>query len=387
MIKKLSVLLTTILLSCCVVWVWYAQQSVKSQVQNFEIEADIQTATMYTNISYRPIMRILEESCSDSSIRKAQSFGIATDHLLTRRYGVDGAYLLTDTQELFDLVSSLQPRVAEYEIEKYCTIKYALNALQLSLREIHLNYMEDNELIDEFDGVDDEMREVNWLSTKIWLLDLHTREYRSSLSSLWTQIQPSIINSEFENNLSTDQGTLLRGAEEFMTIMIADSMVRLRESGLITQSEINQLSDIVKYEYVIDCGLFNGKYEIKQTYRNDQLIDQQPNGLTFKVNICPSFFVIRDLPEIYEKIIIHELGHHVYYFQDEETDAFESLCRESEQQRNNKCINDDFVSQYAQTSALEDYAEHFMFRFLEGVMGDSIILEVKSNHFDQLLVR
>lgn len=74
---------------------------------------------------------------------------------------MDGAYLLTDTQELFDLVSSLQPRVAEYEIEKYCTIKYALNALQLSLREIHLNYMEDNELIDEFDGVDDEMREVN----------------------------------------------------------------------------------------------------------------------------------------------------------------------------------------------------------------------------------
>ena len=89
-------------------------------------------------------------------------------------------------------------------------------------------------------------------------------------------------------------------------------------------------------------------------------------GMYFKVNLCGNFFVIRSLAETYQKIVVHELGHHFYYYHDNEThDAFTNICWVNTDTKKSSCQSSDFVSDYAQTLSVEDYAEQFMYWFLD----------------------
>lgn len=193
-----------------------------------------------------------------------------------------------------------------------------------------------------------------------------------------------MLNPEFLNTLSPQQEILLQKAQELMQVMVAQTMLDLKERKLISQQEINDLASKIQFEYVAACGIFNGKYELKQVFRGDTLVSQAPNSLTLKINLCPSYFVIRDLTDIYRKIITHELGHHIYYFTDPKSEEFTSVCWTGEKNRTSSCSNDDFVTAYAQTSGLEDYAEHFMHRFIGETIGTSPVLQQKSLHFDTL---
>lgn len=59
-----------------------------------------------------------------------------------------------------------------------------------------------------------------------------------------------------------------------------------------------------------------------------------------------------------EQLIFHELGH-IRYFKDTNKDTFENICWQDKDKTN--CDFIDFVSQYASSNALEDYAETFSF--------------------------
>lgn len=382
MLKKLW--LFFIFVCSLVVWSVYAAWPIQSQVVALENESELSDSTIYTNITYRPVRQILESQCSESSITKWKKITEVATTLVEKRYGSDWAYLLTDTQELYTLITRLQKRTASYDDEKYCTTKYVLNAIQLKLREIHLGYMEDTWLINEFEWVNERDPVINGFDAKAWIIQRHIDTYRNSLISLWTAIESTVLNPEFLNTLTPEQEILTQKAESLMEVMIAKAMIDLKKRKFLTQDEINDLSSKIQYEYVAACGIFNGKYEIKQTFRNDRLISQSPNSLTLKVNLCPSYFVIRDLPEIYEKIITHELGHHVYYFRDQKTEQFTNQCWSDDKNRNGLCMSDDFVTPYAQTSAVEDYAEHFMYRFLDIDHSDTVFLNTKDDHFNTL---
>ena len=49
--------------------------------------------------------------------------------------------------------------------------------------------------------------------------------------------------------------------------------------------------------------------------------------------------------------------------------------------KRSSCTNDDFVSDYATSQAVEDYAEHFMHRFLDAIPRHTDTLATKTNHF------
>lgn len=89
------------------------------------------------------------------------------------------------------------------------------------------------------------------------------------------------------------------------------------------------------------------------------------------------------MPEIFSKIVVHELAHHFYYYHDDAVEEFEEICRTDFSERNGRCMAQDFVSDYAQTASVEDYAEHFMYRYLDLPIGNNAILNQKTSHFER----
>lgn len=102
-----------------------------------------------------------------------------------------------------------------------------------------------------------------------------------------------------------------------------------------------------------------------------------------KVNLCGNYFVLRDLDIIFEKIVTHELAHHFYYYHDTKRFSFEDICWKNDTVKRAECSSKDFVTEYAQTLSTEDYAEHFMYRFLDLIDESTSIIERKSAHFEQ----
>ncbi len=106
-------------------------------------------------------------------------------------------------------------------------------------------------------------------------------------------------------------------------------MVNMKKAGILDSSDIEQLKDVIMFEYVKTCGSVNGRYEVKETLTGQgEHIRYDTDALHLRVNLCGNFFMLRDIAEVYEKIVVHELGHHVYYYKDRLGNAdFEALCR------------------------------------------------------------
>ena len=86
--------------------------------------------------------------------------------------------------------------------------------------------------------------------------------------------------------------------------------------------------------------------------------------MTLTVSTCTTVGFILQKLRLSRLIVIHELGHHVWWYKDPEVTRFTQICRSDDKRMNGRCTPRDFVSEYAQTSAEEDYAEHFQQRFI-----------------------
>jgi hypothetical protein len=154
-----------------------------------------------------------------------------------------------------------------------------------------------------------------------------------------------------------------------MQLVSYKMLYELEQAGILDETDINRLKDKIKLEFVDTCSVVNGKYEIKETLdHTGKHIKYETEALNLKVNYCGNFFIIRQMPDIFERIVTHELGHHVYYYKDRVgRENFSNICREGKDAKKSICDEKDFVSDYAQTMDVEDYAEHFMSRFLNNV--------------------
>ena len=102
--------------------------------------------------------------------------------------------------------------------------------------------------------------------------------------------------------------------------------------------------------------------------------------MTLTINLCRSYFVLKDLAEKFERMIVHEIAHHLYYTRDKDIIDFENFCWLDEGTRSVACGDEEFVSSYAQTNAAEDYAEHFVARW-EAYESSNPIIRKKIQHF------
>lgn len=366
-------------------WVVNAQSSIKNSVQAIESRVGLNATDMYTNIYNYDIMNALDNACETSPVKKWQWFVKAASALLDKKYTtMNNATILSDTTRLYTLVSTLnEKKIPAYDWNDYCKLKYAMIGLLQYLRDKHIWVLESTWVIKDFDGVD--FSTIHWYQVKIDTLKMHNKKYWSYLSRVWTPLITAMHNPSFKNSLSQQQRSVLDETELLMKNLLAKSLYDLRSEWVIGQQDIAMIADKVEFEYVKECWLFNWRYEIKQTLdSNWNHIKYETTNLLLKVNLCPSYFVIRELPTLFTKIIVHELGHHVYYFKDTSSESFEAICWEWASQRNNTCSSWDFVSEYAQTAAVEDYAEHFMFWFLDIPISTTWILGEKTSHFIDL---
>ncbi len=89
--------------------------------------------------------------------------------------------------------------------------------------------------------------------------------------------------------------------------------------------------------------------------------DKAFSSITLVVNLCNAPFYMNNFQAYMNHILVHELGHYVYYFKDTTHTVFDALCRKN---KTNVCNGSAFVSDYAMTMMEEDYAESFAYRYL-----------------------
>lgn len=359
--------------------------STRNAVESVELSTGIEGTDMYTNIYNYDMLRSLESICSDTDYAKWLSYVETGKSILNRRYlTTNSAETLLHSYDLYEKLQDIQFGAAsKYEWSKYCRIKIFLYGLMQYLREANIEVMKETGIINDFDGYDGPT--INGLQTKIATLQKHNSTYALYSAMLGAGFTYSYDDQGFFDSLTTQQKALLSEIEQLMKHMLSYSVYRLQQDGVLDQTDINELREKMNIEYGTACNLFHGRYEIKQTLDNKgNHIRYDTQQFTIKVNLCPSYFVIRDMPKIFQRIITHELAHHVYYYKDQWREDFKSICWESADTQHGRCGEGDFVSPYAQSLAVEDYADHFMHWYLDLIDKDSYYIREKTGHFEDL---
>lgn len=103
--------------------------------------------------------------------------------------------------------------------------------------------------------------------------------------------------------------------------------------------------------------------------------------ISFSVPICNNYDNLIDFSRMLEYTILHELWHYYMHRNDSDSDEFISLCRDD---ATRVCEMDAFVTYYAASSSVEDYAESFAHVVYEKLYGYYPLWELsaqKKNYF------
>lgn len=80
-----------------------------------------------------------------------------------------------------------------------------------------------------------------------------------------------------------------------------------------------------------------------------------------------------------KQILMHEIWHYIYFFKDKNILDFSNICRWYE----SNCTKSDYINDYAATSVEEDYAESFVYRYLN-YKYETEAIKMKNEHFNKL---
>lgn len=374
-----------IFILCLSVFLPFFSFAVLKNVAQIEKTKGIAETTMYTMIYIRDINTALQQDCDVPSLDTGKAWFEKIKYILEKKYqGKSNAWILEHSWNLYTtLEKAHQEKVDMLPDDQYCAMKYILYHTEQYLREKHLDILKQTNIIKDFDGFDS--TEIYGWATKHDLLDMKLKTLVPYIKELGTTLSFKEKNPEFKQGLTGAKKELFERSKGMMQLSLYKSLYQLKQAQIFTQEDINILKDKTVLEYVDNCQKVNGRYEIKETLKNNgEHIKYETEALDLKVNICGNFFILRDLDKTYEKIITHELGHHFYYYHDRLGHKnFENICWKDIDHQNGKCKSTDFVSDYAQTASVEDYAEHFMHWFLHLIPKESRILHEKSQHFEE----
>lgn len=225
--------------------------------------------------------------------------------------------------------------------------------------------------------------------TKIHGYDIKKNIVADALSALTTANTHNIaINYNQQQLMPTDwnEKQFMQDMKNLIDKTIYKVYDRMYNEWLLKDTDISQLKNTIIVQYTPGCSDFHGLYRIKQTFdQNGKKVNQQVQEMKVLLNVCYNYHIIQDIQQVFEKIVVHELGHHMYYRKDENPSMFNNICRTDVNKRNNACTNTDFVSDYARTNALEDYAEQFMYSYLNIANTSTPILQQKDEYFKSLI--
>ena len=220
--------------------------------------------------------------------------------------------------------------------------------------------------------------QVHWADIKIELLDGYIEELQWYEDELGMVIAFDDWYDLVTNDANRSQ--IWIKSERIMKLTVYKALVELRRSWLFSDEDIKELHDKFKLNMHLSCDSFHGNYKVTETLdHHGSHVSFETNEVPLDVNVCGNYFLLKDLPFHFYKIVVHEMWHHFYYYGDRVWNSdFESICRSAQE-----CSADDFVSQYATTNPVEDYAEHFMYRFLNLIPWNTDVLQKKTAHFER----
>ncbi|MFA7298861.1 MAG: hypothetical protein WC010_04425 [Candidatus Absconditabacterales bacterium] len=153
------------------------------------------------------------------------------------------------------------------------------------------------------------------------------------------------------------------------TMILNMSMQKLVNDKVFNSSDIKALDKKITMKYIPDCRKVQGFTTVAETMDRTKRIRAEIQNITLNINICFNYQYIQGLSTYIEQIMVHELGHYIFYIKDNQSQSFEKICR-----KNGKisCPKDEFVSKYSQTGPEEDYAESFLHRYLGDIASKKI---------------
>jgi hypothetical protein len=147
---------------------------------------------------------------------------------------------------------------------------------------------------------------------------------------------------------------------------VKDTVMELIMKWILTQSDIDRIKDKFELEFTDNCQMIAGKYEVQYEIWNQWI---RKNTKTLQIDLmvssCHKIGFLLQKYALDRLITIHELWHHVWWYKDPDTSRFTDICWLTTWKTNGECVSYDFVSEYAQKSPEEDYAEHFQQRFIK----------------------
>jgi len=178
-----------------------------------------------------------------------------------------------------------------------------------------------------------------------WLHDNDTLDIHYTLDDLKSKSANDMAN--IIKNISVDATDA--------TIKALDTM------DILTTKETQKIKDKLNIGFVSSCNKIQWYHMIKQYYTDDDVLkDTTLEEIELDISLCDSYQYIDQLEWQIKKLVIHEIGHYLYYFKDTTPNIFESICWNKKWDTEKKiCDYEEFVSNYAQTNAEEDYAETF----------------------------
>lgn len=159
-------------------------------------------------------------------------------------------------------------------------------------------------------------------------------------------------------DLGTTNANAMASIIKNISVSAVDSAINaLRDMNALTNDEKSLIKNKMELSFTPSCGKNQWYHKINQYYDNNDVLQKTTlEEIKLDIPLCDSYQYIDQLSTQIKKLAIHEIGHYLYYFKDNAPDTFESLCRNK---KGKTCDASEFVSNYAQTNAQEDYAETF----------------------------
>ena len=158
---------------------------------------------------------------------------------------------------------------------------------------------------------------------------------------------------------------------------IQETLAEMLNKKILSSWDIITLNNKIKISYTDSC---DGTVWSFNAYRNPITGKIVFRNISLIVSYCvPDFIFKKDKKDI-KQILTHEIWHYIYFFKDKNITEFINICWNNKQ---SKCKASDFITQYASSSQEEDYAESFVYRYLN-YKYETEATKMKNEHFNKL---
>ena len=338
----------------------------------FESDEIIKSATnvednfINIEVPFREIYSIYRTKCSESSIEKANNQIESMKDLWNNDSKLENRSL--DLSNKYIKIQNMLSNIDTDDKDSFCTQKYLLYNM---LEETQSQY-------------------VNLTNTKLIKYTKIQGLSNNDTSKIEVNIHSAPTSIKFINLVNRTKDL---SGEELDYANLADEYIqkeiwKLLERNFLTQEDLKVLDNKIVVNYNKTCANTKWVFHMLQSSDWKQKIFK---SIILNVNLCDNKSFIQNYTNYIRQIFIHEISHYIYMFRDTWTANFDKICWDTAK----GCTKENFVSNYANSNAAEDYAESFAYWYLDnfnwtekqhGAPSNAILVE-KLSYFDKLAQR